>query len=90
LLSELSNEDYKKKLKSVPGVNKVVEKYHPKENADTKYLLMEFILFGLSEHSLLSRSRLENGIQFKDMLSSMFSMSSDDEPGIDDSSLFKE
>lgn len=90
LLSELSNEDYKKKLRSVPGVKKVVEKYHPKEDADTKYLLMEFILFGLSEHSLLSRSRLENGIQFKDMLSSMFSMSSDDEPGIDDSSLFRE
>jgi magnesium chelatase subunit I len=90
LLSELSNEDYKKKLRSVPGVKKVVEKYHPKEDADTKYLLMEFILFGLSEHSLLSRSRLENGIQFKDMLSSMFSMSSDDEPGIDDSSLLRE
>jgi magnesium chelatase subunit I len=90
LLSELSNDDYKKKLKSVPGVKEVVQKYYPKEDADTKYLLMEFILFGLSEHSLLSRSRLENGIQFKDMLSSMFSMSSDDEPGTDDSSLFRE
>ena len=71
-------------------LKKVVDKYHPKEDADTKYLLMEFILFGLSEHSLLSRSSLENGIQFKDMLSSMFSMSSDDETGIDDSSLFRE
>jgi magnesium chelatase subunit I len=90
LLSELSNDEYKKELMSVAGLKKVVDKYFKNEKPDTKFLLMEFLLFGLSEHSLLSRLRLENGIQFKDMLSSMFTMSSDDDPQSDDSNLFRE
>ena len=49
---------------------------------------MEFVLFGLSEHSLLSRFNMENGVQFKDMISSMFSMSSGEEIDNDDSSLY--
>ena len=74
----------------MPGLSKIVNKYFSKEKSETKYLLMEFVLFGLSEHSLLSRFRLENGIQFKDMLSSMFSMSSDDEPNEDETRLFRD
>jgi magnesium chelatase subunit I len=90
LFSELSNKDYKNILKSIPGLQEVVNKYYPKEDDDTKHLLMEFVLFGLSEHSLLSRHNLENGIQFKDMLSSMFSMPTDDDTEIDESSMFRE
>jgi magnesium chelatase subunit I len=41
--------------------------------------MMEFVLHGLAEHSMLSKFRLENGIQFKDMLSSMFTISEEDE-----------
>jgi magnesium chelatase subunit I len=33
----------------------------------------------LAEYSMLSKFRLENGIQFKDMMSSMFTMSKEDE-----------
>ena len=36
---------------------------------------MEFILHGLAEYSQLSKLKLETGFQFKDMLSSMFTMS---------------
>jgi len=90
LLSNLSNNEYKKKLKLIPGLFDVVNKHFPKENAETKILLMEFVLFGLSEHSLLSRYRLENGIQFKDMLSTMFTMPADDYSEDDDSTLFRE
>jgi len=88
LLSELPNNDYKKYLKSVPGLESVVDKYFANEKSEYKLLLMEFVLFGLSEHSLLSRFTLENGVQFKDMISSMFSMSSDEENDNDGSSLF--
>ena len=88
LFSELSNNDYKKKLKSIPGLENVVNKYFTKENSETKLLLMEFVLFGLSEHSLLSRFNLENGVQFKDMISSMFTMSPDEGNENDDSSLY--
>ncbi len=37
-----------------------------------KYLWMEFILFGLAEHSKLSRNSLNIGVQFKDLVGSMF------------------
>ena len=33
---------------------------------------MEFILFGLAEHSLIGKNQLERGTQFKDILGSMF------------------
>ena len=88
LFSELSNNNYKKELKSIPGLENVVNKYFVKENSETKLLLMEFVLFGLSEHSLLSRFNLENGVQFKDMISSMFTMSPDEGNENDDSSLY--
>jgi magnesium chelatase subunit I len=35
--------------------------------------MMEFVLFGLAEHSLIGKNNLERGIQFKDILGSMFS-----------------
>ncbi len=47
---------------------------------------MEFVLHGLTEYSLLSKFKMETGVQFKDMLSSMFTMSSDEDnedPGND-------
>ena len=88
LLSNLSKKDYEKNLQQVPGLNDLVNKYYKKENEDNKYLLMEFVLFGLSEHSLLSRYRLENGIQFKDMLSSMFTMPPDENLEDEDPDIF--
>ncbi len=73
LLSELSNKEYKKTLQSVPGLKDIVSRYIADTHPDNDLLLMEFILFGLAEHSLLSRHNIDNGIQFKDMLSTMFS-----------------
>jgi len=78
LISELSNKAYKSKIQSVPGLANIARKYIAEINPEDELLLMEFILFGLSEHSLLSRHTIENGIQFKDMLSSMFSNADDD------------
>ena len=90
LLSSLSFKEYKSTLNNIPGLKNVVEQHHANEDSSTKLLLMEFVLFGLSEYSLLSRFRLENGIQFKDMLSSMFTMPSQDELTDDESALFDE
>jgi len=82
LLNNTSNEEYEKILKSVPGLKELVKKYHPKAKEKEQLLLMEFLLHGLSEYSMLSKFRLERGIQFKDMLSSMFTM--DTEEGKED------
>ena len=66
----------------------VVKKYHPKANGFSKILLMEFLLFGLSEYSLLSRTKIEDGLQFRDMISSMFTMQQDDDFEDEDDSPF--
>ncbi|KAB2845094.1 MAG: magnesium chelatase [Melioribacteraceae bacterium] len=79
LLNNLTNEEYKRILCSIPGLSKLVMKYHPEAPESEKYLLMEFLLHGLSEHSLLSKYHIEFGFQFKDMLSSMFTLNSDDD-----------
>jgi len=38
---------------------------------------MEFALHGLAEYSLISKHNLTTGHQFKDLLSSMFTLSKD-------------
>ncbi len=74
VLNDLSNEEYKKLLQDVPGLKELIEKYHAKANSQTKLFLMEFALHGLAEFSMLSKKQLTAGLQFKDLLSSMFSM----------------
>jgi len=78
LFHNISDEEYRKKLLSVPGLKTLVDKYFQEQNSETKLLLMEFTLHGLSEFSMLSKHRIEYGLQFKDMLSSM--LTSADEP----------
>jgi magnesium chelatase subunit I len=81
ILSDLSTEEYQKALMKVPGLKELVSKYQPKVAAKDQFLLMEFALHGLAEHSLLSKFKLESGVQFKDMLSSMFTMTNEEEEG---------
>ncbi len=79
ILSAISNKEYESILSGIPGLKEVVQKYFPKEDHETKFLYMEFLLHGLSEYSMLSKFQLENGIQFKDMLSSMFNMNKEED-----------
>lgn len=79
LLNDLSNEKYEEALNSVPGLADLVKKSHKKANKHEQIFLMEFALHGLAEYSKLSKSALDTGTRFKDLLSSMFSM-----PDLDD------
>jgi magnesium chelatase subunit I len=72
ILSDLSSEEYQKTLNKVPGLKELVIKYQDKKSVKDQLLYMEFTLHGLAEFSLLSKFKLESGVQFKDMLSSMF------------------
>ena len=74
LLHDLNNQDYEKLLKSVPGLLDLINEFHKAQDQSTKLFLMEFALHGLAEYSLISKHNLTNGLQFKDLLSSMFSM----------------
>ncbi|MEO6901646.1 MAG: magnesium chelatase [Bacteroidia bacterium] len=64
---------YKKGLEAIPGLSDLVEQYHPKLSKQDKLIQMEFVLFALAEHSLIGKNTLERGVQFKDILGSMFS-----------------
>jgi magnesium chelatase subunit I len=71
ILLNSSNLEYENTLIKIPKLKDIVQNYFPKVDKNSLLLYMEFLLYGLSEYSLLSKFKLENGIQFKDMLSSM-------------------
>lgn len=91
LLNDMPNVDYERALKSVPGLVDLVNEFHKGQDLPLKLFLMEFALHGLAEYSLLSKHPLTAGLQFKDLLSSMFTMpgpgkgeSDDDSEDFDD------
>ena len=78
---DVSDKEYRKALDKVDGLKELVEQFHKKEKKATKYFLMEFVLHGLAEYSLISRNKLERSLEFKDILTGMFNM---DDFGMDD------
>ncbi len=85
LLHDMTNQDYEKALKSVPGLSDLVNEFQKGQEASLKVFFMEFALHGLAEYSLISKHNLTSGLQFKDLLSSMFNLpkEDDDEEGED-------
>ena len=81
LLHDMTQGEFEKSLKSVPGLLDLVNEFHKNQDAQTKLFLMEFALHGLAEYSLISKHNLSAGLQFKDLLSSMFTIP---RPGQDD------
>lgn len=74
LLHDMSQQEFEQKLKSVPGLSELIQDLHKNQDAVTKLFLMEFALHGLAEYSLISKHHLTAGLQFKDLLSSMFTL----------------
>jgi magnesium chelatase subunit I len=74
LLHDMPQAEFEKKMKNVPGLADLIQEYHKGQNAITKLFLMEFALHGLAEFSLISKHNLTSGLQFKDLLSSMFTL----------------
>ena len=81
LLHSMKQSEFEKNLRSVPGLHELVNEFHKKEDNATKVFLMEFALHGLSEYSLISKHNLTAGLQFKDLLSGMFTLP---KPGAED------
>jgi len=52
-----------------------VKKYYKGANEKESALLMEFVLHGLSSHSMISKKVIEGKIEFKDLMGSMLNMS---------------
>ncbi len=75
ILNNLGDKAYREALRHIKGLDELVEEYHANEPFEMKVFLMEFALHGLAEYSMISRNTLSGGLQFKDLLSSMFNMS---------------
>jgi magnesium chelatase subunit I len=74
LLHDMPQEEFEKKIKAVPGLADLIQEFHKGQDTATKLFLMEFALHGLAEYSLISKHHLTSGLQFKDLLSSMFTL----------------
>jgi magnesium chelatase subunit I len=84
LLHDLDQPAFEKLLSSVPGLRELVQEFHRDKDQAMQSFLMEFALHGLAEFSLLSKHNLIAGHQFKDLLSSMFSLNRDDDDEADE------
>ena len=71
LLNDMGNKEYQKTLKGVAGLEDFV-KQHTDVSAEERYVLMELVLFGLSEFQILNRDTMESEIEFRDLLADMF------------------
>jgi magnesium chelatase subunit I len=75
LLQDESDAAYKTHLYKVDGLYSAVKQFYPKADEAQAMLLMEFLLHGLSEFSLISKKGVERGgYSFGDILGSMLNM----------------
>jgi len=84
LLNDSSQGEYEKLLRSIPGLLDLVNEFHKNKDPQAKVFLMEFALHGIAEYSLISKHNLTAGLQFKDLLSGMFTLPRPDQEQDDD------
>lgn len=77
LLDKSTDKNYTSALSLVDGLEELVKKYHPKLKSTEKFVMMEFVLHALAEHSLLSKSKLVEGVAFKDLFGSLMNQGFD-------------
>ncbi len=88
LFHDMSNMEFEKTLKGVSGLNELINEFHKGQEATMKLFLMEFALHGLAEYSMISKHHLTAGHQFKDLLSSMFSLPKPEDDESEDDEAF--
>lgn len=89
LMQNLSFQEYEKNLVSVPGLKEIVKNSFPALDKNEQLLYMEFVLHGLAEFSQISKHRIDSGIQFKDLMGSMFNMKPGEEDDENDDFRFR-
>ena len=72
ILNDLTNRDYEARLRTIDGLDDLVDQYQDKLGKQEKLFMMEFALHGLAEHSLVGKTPMDTGQSFKDLLGSMF------------------
>jgi magnesium chelatase subunit I len=70
LLDDAPDDVYQKQLDKIQPLEDLIQRYQPSFPVQDKYFLKELILWGLVEYNKLSKERLTEGFQFKDLYSS--------------------
>lgn len=73
LHSDIPDRRYAAMLGAIDGLDDVAKKYQPDVRGTERLFMMEFILHALAEYSRLSKNPISSGVQFNDLLGSMFS-----------------
>lgn len=73
MLVNSDDKTYKQTIDSIPALNELADTYTPGLSKNDRYVMKEFILHALAEHSQIGKALLERGIQFKDLFGSVFS-----------------
>ena len=80
ILQDATDEAYLAHLYQVDGLYAAVKQFYPNADETQTGLLMEFLLHGLAEFSLISKKGVERGgYAFGDMLVSMLNMNFEEE-----------
>ncbi|MFD2599322.1 magnesium chelatase [Sphingobacterium corticis] len=66
LSDDAKDADYKSQLDQVKPLRDLLDQYQPDTKPEDVYFLLEFVLWGLTLHSKLSKYRSGNGSQFED------------------------
>ncbi|TAE28328.1 MAG: magnesium chelatase [Cytophagales bacterium] len=72
ILSDLANRDYESRLRTIDGLDDLVDELHPRLSKSEKLFMMEFALHGVAEYSLIGKKSLDTGQSFQDLVGSMF------------------
>jgi len=73
LLDDCSDEEYKTILDDIAPLEKLIEKYQPQLEKKDCHFMKEFVLWGLVEYKKLSKDRISEGYQFRDIFGSYIS-----------------
>jgi magnesium chelatase subunit I len=70
----LSDEKKIQQLYCVEGLHALVKKFFPAASEAENALLMEFVLYGLSVHSMISKKLTDDRVAFRDLMGSMMNL----------------
>jgi magnesium chelatase subunit I len=73
ITDDCTDEEYKTILDSIAPLDILIQKYQPQIPSEDRYFMKEFILWGLVAYDKLSKDRLSEGYQFKDLYGSYIS-----------------
>ncbi|MFL0162465.1 AAA family ATPase [Aquirufa salirivi] len=68
ITDDCSDAEYQSSLDSIKPLDDLLKKYIPKVKKEDRYFMKELVLWGLAEYRKLSKERITEGYQFKDLL----------------------